>query len=70
MDQELSERLEKLETHVAHLERQVDELNKVLLEQEKRLQKLYAHQQRLAESVQNAELERIRSTNPKPPHYQ
>jgi SlyX protein len=70
MDQELIERLERLETHVAHLERQADELNKVVLEQDKSIQKLRAQQQRLAESVGNAELERVRSTNPKPPHYQ
>jgi uncharacterized coiled-coil protein SlyX len=70
MNKDLTERLEKLETHLAHLERQYDELNGVVIEQAKRIKKLQSHQQRLAETLENAELERVRSTNPKPPHYQ
>ena len=70
MNEEFTERLERVESHLAHLERQFDELNQVVIEQAGTLKKLLAHQQRLAETVQNEELERMRSTDPKPPHYQ
>lgn len=70
MDTELAQRLERLESHVAHLERQYEELNQVVIEQAKSLRKLQANQQRLADSVETTELDRIKSTNSKPPHYQ
>ena len=70
MDHELSERLERLETHIAHLERQYEELNQVIIDQAKVIRKLQSHQQRLAESLETSEMERIKSTNSKPPHYQ
>ena len=69
MDKELAERLEKLESNLAHLEHQYDQLNQVVLEQSRQLTKLLALQQKLSESIENIELERIKSTNPKPPHY-
>ncbi len=64
------ERLEKLETQVAFLERTVDELNAVVVEQSKQLTKLQAQTRKLTDSIEAQELERIRATNPKPPHYQ
>ena len=70
MDQELSQRLERLESHAAHLERQYEELNRVVVEQSRTIMKLQSNQQRLAESVETAEMDRIKSTNSKPPHYQ
>ena len=70
MDAELAQRLERLESHVAHLERQYEELNGVVIEQAKALKKLQSTQQRLAGSIETAELDRIKSTNAKPPHYQ
>jgi len=70
MDSELSERLERLESHVAHLERQYEELNGVVIEQGAVIKKLQSIQQRIAESVETAELDRIKSTNARPPHYQ
>jgi uncharacterized coiled-coil protein SlyX len=70
MDKELAERLEKLESHLAHLEHQYDQLNQVVLEQARLLAKTQAQQQKMAQSVEGIELERIKSTNPKPPHYQ
>lgn len=70
MDSELSERLERLESHVAHLERQYEELNGVVIEQGAVIKKLQSAQQRIAESVETAELDRIKSTNARPPHYQ
>ena len=70
MNQDALDRLERLESHVAHLERAFDELNSVVVDQARTIRKLAGQQQRLGELARNAELERIRSTNPKPPHYQ
>lgn len=55
---------------VAFLERTVDELNAVVVEQSKQLTKLQAQMRKLTDSIEAQELERIRATNPKPPHYQ
>jgi uncharacterized coiled-coil protein SlyX len=62
--------LQRLESHVAHLERQYEELNQVIIEQGRAIKKLQTHQQRIAESIETAELDRIKATNAKPPHYQ
>jgi len=45
-------------------------LNEVVINQGKQLARLNTHLRRLGQSVETIELERIRSTNPKPPHYQ
>lgn len=70
MNDELSERLAKIESHAAHLERQYEELNQVVIEQGKLMKKILSAQQRIAETVETTELERIKGVNPKPPHYQ
>jgi uncharacterized coiled-coil protein SlyX len=69
-ESEFKERLQKLESNVAHLEHQFDELNKVIVDQEKTIRKQQTQLQRMAQTLEAAELERIKSTNPKPPHYQ
>ncbi|HEX3798651.1 MAG TPA: SlyX family protein [Verrucomicrobiae bacterium] len=69
MDKELAERLEKLESNLAHLEHQYDQLNQVVLEQARALSKLQLVQQQVSQTVESMEMERIKSTNPKPPHY-
>ena len=70
MNDELSERLAKIESHAAHLERQYEELNLVVIDQGKVIKKLLSAQHRIAETVETTELERIKGVNPKPPHYQ
>jgi uncharacterized coiled-coil protein SlyX len=65
-----SERLEKLETNFAHLERQYEELNKVVIEQGRLLMRLQRDYVKTSDAVQTMELERIRANNTKPPHYQ
>lgn len=70
MEKETADRLEKLESTLAHLEHQYDQLNHVVLEQARLLAKLQMHQQKVSETIESIELERIKSTNPKPPHYQ
>lgn len=70
MNDELLKRLEQIESHLAHLERQYDDLNAVVIEQGKQIRKLQTLQQRTSQTVETIELDRIKATNPKPPHYQ
>jgi SlyX protein len=70
MSDENSQRIEKLESNVAHLEHQVEQLNEVVIEQGKLLEKLKKEVQRQSSSLQTMELERVRSNTQKPPHYQ
>ena len=68
--EETSRRIENIESSIAHLERQYEQLNEVIVEQAGVIKKLLAQQQRMAETVETTEIERIKSTNAKPPHYQ
>ncbi len=70
MDKELAERVEKLETHLAHLEHLCDQLNQVILDQGRQLARMGAQQQKLSQTLETIEIDRIKSTNAKPPHYQ
>lgn len=70
MQEDIHERLNKLESHLMHVEHLCDQLNQVVLEQSRQITKLLALQQRLSESVETMELERIKANNTKPPHYQ
>ncbi|MEO7297739.1 MAG: SlyX family protein [Verrucomicrobiota bacterium] len=70
MNEEIVERLENVEMHIAHLERQMDELNEVLVLQSEELERVKKLLGRVTQSIQSAELERIKSVDSKPPHYQ
>jgi SlyX protein len=70
MSDEALQRLEKIEASVAHLEHQVEQLNEVIIEQGKLLERLKKEVQRQTSAMQTLELERIKANNPKPPHYQ
>jgi SlyX protein len=70
MNDELAERLTRLESTIAHLEHLTDRLNEVVTEQGRELQRLKHGFQRQAQSLETIELDRIRSTDPKPPHYE
>ncbi len=63
-------RLDRLESHLSHIEKQVEELNGVIINQARDIKRLQAITQRLRDSVESTEVERMKSTNPKPPHYQ
>lgn len=69
MTEENSGRIEKLESNVAHLERQFEQLNEVVIEQNKLIERLKKEVQRQARALETMELERIKSNNQKPPHY-
>jgi SlyX protein len=66
----MAERLARAEAAVAHVERQYDELNAVVVEQGRVIERLRRQVERLTETLQHQELDRIRSTSSKPPHYQ
>jgi len=70
MDEQLADRLEKIESNLAHLEHLCEQLNQVVLEQGREFAKMRLQQQKLANTIETIELDRIRSTNAKPPHYQ
>ena len=63
-------RLDRLESHLSHIEKQVEELNGVIISQARDIKRLQTITQRLRDSVETTEVERMKSTNPKPPHYQ
>jgi uncharacterized coiled-coil protein SlyX len=65
----MEDRLQKLESHIAFLERQYEELNKVVIEQGRALARVQSELGRANELLRSAEIERIRENNPKPPHY-
>lgn len=69
MENESSQRIERLEAHAAHLERLVEQLNEVIIEQGKLVARLKKEVQRQSATMETLELERMKATNPKPPHY-
>jgi uncharacterized coiled-coil protein SlyX len=70
MSDEITQRFEKLEANIAHLEHQVEQLNEVLVDQSKLVERLKKEVQRQSATMETMELERIKSNNTKPPHYQ
>lgn len=70
MSDQITQRFEKLEAHIAHLERQVEQLNEVIIEQGKLVERLKKEVQRNSTAMETMELERIKSNITKPPHYQ
>jgi len=68
MDASLQSQFERLESHLSHLEKHVDELNEVVVAQGRELTRLRLQLQRITSTVDGLELDRIKSTNPKPPH--
>ncbi len=70
MSDEIANRLGTLESHLAHLEHQVDQMNGVILAQDKLLERLKKEVQRQTTAMETLELERIKDNNAKPPHYQ
>jgi SlyX protein len=70
MTDESSQRIDRLESHLAHLEHQVEQLNGVVIEQGKLLDRLSKETQRQSGAMRTLELERMKSNVQKPPHYQ
>ncbi|MFT4688768.1 MAG: SlyX family protein [Verrucomicrobiia bacterium] len=70
MDPSLEDRLNAVESSVAHLERQYDELNQMVVKQDKLLTRLSTMMTRMDSTFQGMEIDKIRNNNQKPPHYQ
>ncbi len=70
MNDDVTDRLTRLESAITHLEHLTEQLNEVVTGQGRQLDHLTKKLELQAHSLQTIELERIRSTNPKPPHYQ
>ena len=70
MNPESTQRLERVEAHIAHLEHQVEQLNEVIIDQGKMIARLKKELQRQSTAMETMELERIKSNITKPPHYQ
>ena len=69
MTNETSQRLERIEASLAHLEHQVEQLNEVIIGQGKELDGLKKQVQRQAATMDSLEMDRIKATNAKPPHH-
>jgi uncharacterized coiled-coil protein SlyX len=65
----MEDRLEKIESQLAHMERLYDELNKIVTEQDKTIRSLNLLCRRLSDSLKGMETDRVRETTSKPPHY-
>ena len=69
MTDETAQRLDRVEANLAHAEHQLEQLNGVIIEQGKELEQLKKLVHRQAATLETIELERVKATNPKPPHY-
>jgi len=69
MNDDITQRFEKLEANIAHLEHQVEQLNEVLVDQSRLVERLKKEVQRQSATMETMELERIKANNPKPPHH-
>jgi uncharacterized coiled-coil protein SlyX len=69
MEHDIEQRLAKLESHIAHIEHQYEQLNGVVVEHGRLLQRLQKELGKTSHAVETIELERIRANNQKPPHY-
>jgi len=65
----LLERLARVEASLAHAERQVDELNAVLVEQGRELTRLRKRLEQVGETIATQELDRVQGLQQKPPHW-
>ncbi len=70
MNEETRQRLERVEAHLTHLEHQVEQLNQVLIQQDKLVEFLKKQVHRQSTVLETMELERIQANQTKPPHYQ
>lgn len=69
MSEECAERLDRLESHIAHLEHQVEQLNEVIIGQGRTIERLSKQVQLQSRTLATFEIDRAKADNPKPPHY-
>ncbi len=64
------ERIINIESNLAHAEQTVESLSQTIVEQDKTIQQLQAQLAKLASSAESQEMDKIKGTIKKPPHYQ
>ena len=64
------EQLINIESNMAHIEQTVESLNQTIIEQDKTLQSLQTQVNRLTAAAESREMDKIKGTIKKPPHYQ
>jgi len=69
MEAESEARLEKIESALAHLEHQYEQLNQIVVRQEKQLTRLGSVIDRVDNTLRDFEINQVRDNNTKPPHY-
>ncbi len=69
MSEEIFTRLTRLESHLTHLEHQLEALNGVVIEQGKVIERLRKQVQLQAQTMETSLIELVKANSPKPPHY-
>lgn len=64
------EQLINIESNMAHIEQTVESLNETIIEQDKTIQSLKTQVNRLTAAAESSEMDKIKGTIKKPPHYQ
>ena len=64
------EQLINIESNMAHIEQTVESLNETIIEQDKTIQSLQTQVNRLTAAAESSEMDKIKGTIKKPPHYQ
>ena len=64
------ERLVNIESDLSHLDQLVESLNQTIIGQDKTIQQLQIQMNRLTSDLEAKEMDSIKGTVPKPPHYQ
>jgi SlyX protein len=65
----LTQRIDALETHVAHQDRTIEDLNAAITDQWKQIEDLTYRMSRLAEEMREVEMGGSDEPEPPPPHY-
>lgn len=69
MSEDAAERFARLESHIAHLEHQVEQLNEVVIEQGKVIERLRKQVQLQSQTLETSLMDQAKANNPKPPHH-
>ena len=64
------ERLVNIESDLTHLDQLVESLNQTIIDQDKTIQQLQIQMNRLTSDLEAKEMDSIKGTVTKPPHYQ
>ena len=63
------ERIINIESSISHIEQLLESLNQTIIEQDKTIQQMQVQLTKLATNAESQEMDKIKSTIKKPPHY-